>query len=325
MTSTGILLESGTNELEIVEFYLDETREDGSGYRGYFGINVAKVLEIIRQPELTDMPDTSHPAVLGAFNLRDEIIPLIDLAKWLGKKRSDSDVLKVIVTEFNRTKSAFLVSGVTRIHRINWKQVEAPTKYVSSLTVNSITGVVRFGSRIVFILDMEKICVDLNPALEPTETAPEALTTEVSNRHVKVVVADDSSMARRMIAHILEKAGYTVHSVENGEQAWSYLQAQSRKCLEFGDALSDHVDAVVSDIEMPVMDGHTLTRRIKEDAMLRNLPVVLCSSIITDTLHHKGISVGADAQISKAELNELAETVFRLVKDTEQLRDEPHR
>ena len=161
MSETKILLESGTNELEIVEFYLDETRASGT-YRGYYGINVAKVLEIIQMPNLTEMPEAAHESVMGAFNLRNEIIPLIDLAGWLHKKRSENEAPKVIVTEFNRTKSAFLVSGVTRIHRINWQEVEAPTNYVSSLTVNSITGVVKFTSRIVFILDMEKICLGLN-------------------------------------------------------------------------------------------------------------------------------------------------------------------
>ena len=166
MVESNILLESGTNEVEIVEFYLDETRASGK-YRGYYGINVAKVLEILQMPELTDMPEVSHPAVLGAFNLRQEIIPLIDLTAWLGKTRVENEPPKIIVTEFNRTKSAFLVSGVTRIHRISWNQVEAPTGYVSSLSVNSITGVVKFSGRIVFILDMEKICMALNADAPP--------------------------------------------------------------------------------------------------------------------------------------------------------------
>lgn len=106
MSETNILLESGTNELEIVEFYLDEGRATGD-YRGFYGINVAKVLEILQMPNLTEMPEAAHDAVLGAFNLRDEIIPLIDLASWLGKKRVEKEDPKVIVTEFNRTKSAF--------------------------------------------------------------------------------------------------------------------------------------------------------------------------------------------------------------------------
>jgi len=312
MAQTKILLESGTNEVEIVEFHLDEARPAGR-YRGYYGINVAKVLEILQLPELTDMPEVSHPAVLGAFNLRREIIPLVDLAAWLGKKRDESEPPKVIVTEFNRTKSAFLVSGVTRIHRINWGQVEAPTGYVSSLSVNSITGVVKLAGRIVFILDMEKICSDLDPDANPVPEPAEDIRREMDSRQVKALVADDSAMARRMIAGILEKAGFTVHQVENGDQAWRYLTNARRKAAERGRPLSDHVDIVVSDIEMPIMDGHSLTRLIKEDPLLKDLPVVLCSSIITETLHHKGVAVGADDQISKAELGELVTRTHRLL------------
>lgn len=312
---TNILLESGTNELEIVEFYLDEQRPD-TDYRGYFGINVAKVLEIIQMPELTDMPEASHPSVLGAFNLRNEIIPLVDLAGWLGKTRRETETPKVIVTEFNRTKSAFLVSGVTRIHRINWNEVEAPTGYVSSLTVNSITGVVKFPKHIIFILDMEKICNDLNPDDVIVHDTPPALKEEIKQREIKALVVDDSNMARKMISNVLSKANVTVHTTDNGEQAWKYLTAIKKQFLEQDRSMHEFLDVIVSDIEMPIMDGHTLTRHIKDDPILKNIPVVLCSSIITETLHHKGIAVGADAQVSKAELNDLVPQVNKLVKNS---------
>ncbi|QJB55297.1 chemotaxis protein [Pseudodesulfovibrio sp. zrk46] len=313
MSETKILLESGTNELEIVEFYLDEKRGEEK-YRGFYGINVAKVLEILQMPELTDMPEVSHPAVLGAFNLRDEIIPLIDLAGWLNKKRKQTEPPKVIVTEFNRTKSAFLVSGVTRIHRINWNEVEAPTGYVSSLTVNSITGVVKFTDRIIFILDMEKICADLNPDGAPIEETPPAIMEEIKQKHLNALVVDDSTMARKMIAGILEKSGFIVQTADNGDAAWQMLRKYKRKSVEKNKPLYDYVDVVVSDIEMPIMDGHTLTRSIKEDPILKHIPVVLCSSIITETLHHKGVAVGADAQVSKAELNDLVGKVHDILK-----------
>jgi two-component system chemotaxis response regulator CheV len=313
MAESNILLESGTNEVEIVEFYLDEQRTAGE-YRGYYGINVAKVLEILQMPELTDMPEVSHPAVLGAFNLRQEIIPLIDLAGWLGKKRTEKEPPKVIVTEFNRTKSAFLVSGVTRIHRINWNEVEAPTGYVSSLTVNSITGVVKFAKRIVFILDMEKICMDLNPEPPLIQEPAEDIRQSIQHRHIKALVADDSTMARKMITGILEKAGFVVHAVENGEQARQYMIQCRRKAQEKNLPLQHYVDVIVSDIEMPVMDGHTLTRSLKEDPDFRPVPVVLCSSIITETLHHKGIAVGADEQVSKAELGDLVPKIYALLE-----------
>jgi len=317
MSETNILLESGTNELEIVEFFLDDERQAGN-YRGFYGINVAKVLEIIQMPELTEMPDVAHESVLGAFNLRNEIIPLIDLANWLGKNRAESEAPKVIVTEFNRTKSAFLVSGVTRIHRINWKEVEAPTNYVSSLTANSITGVVKFTDRIIFILDMEKICMELNPNAVPVNEVTEAVKEQISHEEHRILLADDSNMARKMIAKILSESGFKVHAEENGALAWQYLQSIKAKAENERQPLTNYVNAVVSDIEMPAMDGHSLTRAIKDDTILKGLPVILCSSIITETLHHKGIAVGADDQVSKAELGELAPRVYKLLKaDTE--------
>jgi two-component system chemotaxis response regulator CheV len=161
---TNILLEAGTNELEIVEFYLEEPQGVGEeSYKGYYGVNVAKVLEIIRMPKITEMPQVSHPSVLGAFNLRNQIIPLVDLGQWLKKEHGDKEPPKVIVGEFNNVTTAFLVSGVTRIHRISWEEVEAPNRYMSSLASNSITGWCLEG-RIIFILDLEKIVAELNPA-----------------------------------------------------------------------------------------------------------------------------------------------------------------
>ncbi|MBG0789016.1 MAG: chemotaxis protein CheV [Desulfovibrionaceae bacterium] len=316
MSNTRILLETGTNELEIVEFFLDEQRQ-ARDYRGYYGINVAKVLEIIQMPELTEMPEASHPAVMGAFNLRDEIIPLIDLAAWLGKSQAGSEAPKVIVTEFNRIKSAFLVSGVTRIHRIGWKEVQAPTKYVSSLTVNTITGVVRFPDRIVFLLDMEKICMELNPDSPAALSSPENGGARPIADGQRILLADDSGMARSMISKNLSMAGFKIHTEENGETAWSYLQSVKTMAGEAGRPVTDYVNLVVSDIEMPAMDGHTLTRSIKSDPALRDLPVILCSSIITETLRHKGASVGADDQVSKAELDGLAARAMALLPTTE--------
>lgn len=315
--TTDILLESGTNELEIVEFYLDEkhrAEDSEEEYRGFFGINVAKVIEIIRMPELTDMPEVSHPAVLGAFNLRNQIIPLIDLALWLGKERVESEEPKVIVTEFNLTRSAFLVSGVTRIHRIGWGEVEAPTNYVSALTVNSITGVVKFTNRIIFILDMEKITADLNPGMVSPPEPKLQLVEEIRSKQLSALVVDDSTMARKMVAGVLEKAGFEVYLAENGEQAWNKLLTLRNRVEQENRPLTDFINILVSDVEMPVMDGHTLTRQVKEDPTLRHLPVVLCSSIITDTLRHKGDTVGADDQVSKAELGSLTNKVLRLVE-----------
>ncbi|WP_031484502.1 chemotaxis protein [Maridesulfovibrio frigidus] len=316
MSQTNILLESGTNELEIVEFFIDESDsvKGSTTRRNYYGINVAKVVEIIRLPVLTDMPDAASDAVLGAFDLRSEIIPLIDLSSRVGKNRVEEEAPKVIVTEFNKISTAFLVSGVTRIHRISWEDVEAPSRQVSSLTANSITGVVKLEGRIVFLLDLEKIVADLNPGMDLTDAPDATLVAKIEKQQLKAIIADDSTMIRRMIGQMLEDAGFKVTRAHNGKSAWDKITEMRKKAKAEGKTIDDYLDIVVTDIEMPVMDGHNLTKRIKGDPELRHLPVLLCSSIITDTLFHKGVTVGADDQISKAEINQLAERVFKLIE-----------
>jgi len=322
MSQTNILLESGTNELELVEFFIDE-KDPGSGktYRGFYGVNVAKVLEIIRMPTVTQLPEIPHPSVLGAFNLRSRIIPLVDLALWLGKSMCTAkDDTKVIVSEFNRVTSAFMVSGVTRIHRLSWTQVEPPGQHLNEYSGSSVTGVVRFEDRILLILDMEKILADLNPglAMKIEDTAMEEIQETkkpVRKEHYRALIADDSTSIRRMIGTMLEKAGFEVTQTVNGQEAWDALAGLKRKSAEGNIPLTELVDILVSDIEMPVMDGHNLTKRVKDDPVLKELPVILFSSLITDRLRHKGESVGADDQISKPNITELTKRAFELIAE----------
>lgn len=324
-----ILLEAGTNELEIVEFYLEEEpkvsedtepnqeiqeNEDGikPSRKGYYGVNVAKVLEIIRLPEVTEMPEVSHESVLGAFNLRSRIIPLLDLSKWLKKKRVENEPPKVIVTEFNKVTSAFMVSGVTRIHRISWEDVEAPNKYVSALSSDSITGVVKFDNRIVFILDLERIVSELNPEMRLKLDDNAEFNSEAT---YKALIADDSPLIREMINDMLGQAGFRVEKTNNGKECWERLQAIKQQAQDEGTDITDYVQVIVSDIEMPMMDGHHLTRKIKEDPVLKKLPVILFSSLITDKLRHRGETVGADDQVSKPEITYLAQRAAVLIEE----------
>ena len=312
MTQTNILLEAGTNELEIVEFYLDEIDGlDGKPYKGYYGVNVAKVLEIIRMPKVTELPEVRDKSVLGAFNLRSQIIPLVDLGRWLGKNRMPSDASKVIVTEFNNVTTAFLVSGVNRIHRISWEEVEAPNMYVSSLTQNTITGVVKLEGRIIFLLDLERIVGDLNPQL--ALRLDTAIDWKKGTRY-RALVADDSTVIREMLKDFLQQANFDVEAVTNGRDAWERLLSIKARAEEEGKPVEDFIQCVVSDIEMPQMDGHNLCKRIKDDPVLKNLPVLLFSSLITDKLRHKGDAVGADEQISKPEVTALAQKSIRLIE-----------
>lgn len=311
MQHTNILLEAGTNELEIVEFYLDEdSAEENHDYRGYYAVNVAKVLEIIQMPKVTELPEVHHPSVLGAFNLRNQIIPLVDLSLWLDKKRMGSETPKVIVTEFNNVTTAFLVSGVNRIHRISWEEVEPPNPYIATLSKDSINGVVKLEGRIVFLLDLERIVADLNPQLGMKLDS--AVDWSGQPRY-RALIADDSALIRNMIKDLLEQANFVVEAHSNGRDAWERLKLLRKKAEDEGKPINDYVQIVISDIEMPSMDGHNLTKRIKDDNALKGLPVMLFSSLITDRLKHKGESVGADEQISKPEITLLAQRAAELI------------
>ena len=303
MAQAHILLESGGNELEIIEFYIEEQLPDGKPYCGYYAMNVAKVLEIIRMPEVTSVPSKHDKAVLGTFNLRGRVLPLVDLAKWLGKTVVPNDVPKVIVSEFSGVVTAFLVSGVTRIHRISWDQVEPPGQHVQSYSRDSITGVVRIDKHILFILDMEKIVASMDPHHANNHFQQDAVGIDEADAHnFHLLIVDDSSSLRNLIKDTLERAGYNITTATNGKEAWDYLQELKAQAGAEGLSITDNLHAVISDIEMPEMDGHALTKRIREDSGLQKLPVVLFSSIITDALRHKGQSVGADDQISKPDL-----------------------
>lgn len=309
MSQTNILLDSGTNELEVVEFHLDE-----EGYRGYYGVNVAKVLEIIREQPATAMPQMRHPAVLGAFPHRDgRVVPLVDLALYLGKKRVSAQEPKIIVTEFNQIVTGFLVSGVNRIHRLSWQEVEAPGSFLQSMSRNAITGVVRLEGRVVFILDMEAIVSELDPVLA---IHLDGDLNEGGSAQAKFTVlhADDSGNVRNLVKKLMEKSGrFKVIQTSNGEEAWNLLVKLRKEEEAGGTPLKERVQAVVSDIEMPRMDGLTLCRKIKEDPKLKSLPVALFSSLITDRLEHKGESVGADAQFAKPDLQVLSQKVLELI------------
>jgi len=315
MSQTNILLESGTNEFEIIEFYIDEQAQgDEKPYRAYFGVNVAKVLEIIRLPTVTEMPHMPHPSVIGTFNLRSRVIPLIDLSLWLGKPMARNDTTKVIVAEFNKVVNAFMVSGVTRIHRKSWNDVEPPTGYTAQFAARNFTGVVKFEDRIVLLLDMEQIIWDLNPALAIRMDRTGRQDGVVDRTNYKTLVVDDSNSIRRLIVSYLEKDGFSVEQDINGQNAWNRLTEWKRLAAERGVPLSEYVDLVVTDLEMPAMDGHNLCKRIKDDPVLKSLPVILFSSLINHQLYHKGISVGADDQVTKPEIATLADRAKKLIE-----------
>ena len=308
------VLDAASNELEIIEFYIEEELADGSKYTSYFGMNVAKVLSIIRRPTVTGVPGNHHPAALGTFNLRGKVLPLVDLAMWLGKKTNVTANWKVIVTEFSGWTTAFLVSGVTRIHRMTWSQVEPPGKHLQTFSHDCITGVVRFDNRIVFLLDMEQVISSMNPNLSMEAQTQHVDAGSVGDGYT-ILMADDSASVRHTIAKALAKAGFTVIQTTCGREAWDELLDIKKTAAAEGKPLTEFVNLIISDIEMPEMDGHALTKKIKEDPELKKLPVILFSSLISDVVFEKGKRAGADAQLSKPDLPELAIRAGKLIKD----------
>ncbi len=310
MSQSQILLEVGTNELELVEFYIDEA----DGYRGFYGINVSKVVEISRSQPITAMPQMPHPSVLGAFPFRDgRIVPLIDISKFLNKGGVVSEDPRIIITEFNKTHTAFLVSGVTRIHRISWKQVEAPTPLLLEISGGSITAVVRLEGRVVFVLDAEAIVAAMNPALsvKMDENRMEALP----DRKYHILHADDSVSIRRLVADLLKKEGrFDVTQANDGKEAWNLLLRYKQQAEDNNIPISNLVQGIITDIEMPNLDGLTLCRYIKEDHLLKDIPVAMFSSLISTSLAHKCKSVGADAQFAKPDLQGISDKMYELIQ-----------
>lgn len=310
MSQSQILLEVGTNELELVEFYIDEP----DGYRGYYGINVSKVVEISRSQPVTAMPQMPHPSVLGAFPFRDgRIVPLIDISRFLNKGGVASDDPRIIITEFNKTHTAFLVSGVTRIHRISWKQVEAPTPLLLEISGGSITAVVRLEGRVVFVLDAEAIVAAMNPAL--SVRMDENSNLPVPDQKYHILHADDSVSIRHLVAALLKKEGrFEVTQANDGEEAWKILQKYKEEAAEKQVPVTSLVQGLITDIEMPNLDGLTLCRYIKEDHILKELPVAMFSSLISTSLAHKCASVGADAQFAKPDLQAISDKMYELIQ-----------
>ncbi|MDV2885109.1 chemotaxis protein [Alkalihalophilus pseudofirmus] len=295
---TDILLDSGTNELEVVMFEVAN---------GTFGINVLKVREIINPLPITLTPN-AHKHVEGVIRLRQEVIPVVDLAKVLNLPASvDPAQDKFIVAELNKMKVAFHVHSVSRIHRISWEQIEKPSEL--SLNAESHTiGIVKLEEEMSLLLDFEKIVVDINPKTGlSVEQIKKLGQRERSEK--RIMIAEDSAILRKLLSDTLKEAGYEKLSFyENGRQAWNVLEEYKQSDGDLP------VDLVITDIEMPQMDGHHLTRRIKQDPVLKQLPVLIFSSLITSDLHHKGEKVGADKQISKPEIVELVQTIDTFVK-----------
>lgn len=295
-----ILLESGTNELEVMEFSIDNR---------YFGINVAKVVEIMQYNKVTPMPN-SNPFVEGVFKPRESIMTVINLAAYMGLPPTDDENRNIlIITNFNNVNTAFHVHSVEGIHRISWEDIEKPDPTIYGGEEGLATGIARYDGRLITILDFEKILADISP--DTGIQVSDINSLGARNICTKpILVAEDSPLLETMIKECLEKSGYeNITICANGKEAWE-------KLLQFkdtGEDIEKHVSCIVTDIEMPKMDGHRLLKLIREDSVLKRLPVIVFSSLINDEMRLKGESLGATAQISKPEIAKLVSLIDKYI------------
>ncbi len=300
---TNILLENGTNELEVLEFTLAGN---------HYGINVAKIREILTYQPVTPIPN-AHPSVEGIFMPRDTMISVINLRNCLGLPDIDRDGL-FIITNFNKLNIAFHVDEVCGIHRLSWADIITPDATINIEENGVSTGVIKLEDRLIVILDFEKIVTDISPETGLQVSDLENLD-ERNRSDSPIMVAEDSPLLSKLITDCLKKSGYTKLNVNNnGQELWDKLN-EFRKAGE----LDDKVHMVITDIEMPLMDGHRLTKLIKEDDELKHIPVVIFSSLVNEEMRRKGEMLGADAQLTKPEIGKLVSAIDELLDKRKEL------
>ena len=294
---TNILLETGTNELEVLEFTLGDN---------HYGINVAKIREILTYQAVTPIPN-AHPSVEGIFMPRDVMMTVIDLKRCLGMQPSEAGGL-FIITNFNKLNIAFHVDEVIGIHRVSWEDIIKPDSTINTEDNSASTGVIKLGDKLVVILDFEKIVTDISP-----ETGLKV--SDVDNMSGRercdspILIAEDSPLLSKLLTDCLKKAGYTNLIVTtNGKEAWDKLCELKKE-----GNVADSVDCIITDIEMPQMDGHRLTKLVKSDDAMKSIPLIIFSSLVNEEMKRKGEQLGADAQLTKPEIGQLVDAIDKLI------------
>ncbi len=301
--NSQILLEAGTNEVEILVF-------TAGGLR--CGVNVAKIREVLDVPAVRKTVGTSAPALEGVARVRDLVVPVADLAMCMfpeqPSKQKKTDQL--LLLEFNEDLVGFRVAEVDKIMRISWKTIQPLPTTVGDTAL--CTGVAVLGDELIPMLDFESIGVSLG-MFSTAESIDDVENCPLTRSDHLIAYADDSSLIREMIRHRLTHAGFTnLCEFRDGQEAWEFLNEVASKVPE-GELLKQ-VAGLVTDIEMPRMDGLTLTRRIRESQVLNKLPVILFSSIASDANENKSVQVGADAQVSKANAVDLTAKLSQIIR-----------
>ncbi len=295
----SVLLDVGTGELEVIVFVVNNNR---------YCMNVLKAREIVPLNNVRPSTD-SNKSILGITNVRDKVMTIIDLSYILDKKVTEKEDKKMaLVCEFNRKQMMFAVDNIEGIRRVKWAEINKPDQLLKgSFSVGNILT----EEGILLMLDFEKIITDMSKEENPYEKGRKEVINNTARESKKIYMADDSKTIRTLLQSVLEAAGYkNIHTFDNGQEVLDALYILK---AQYGEEYKKEVDILITDVEMPILDGHTVTKTIKEDMVLSNLPVILFSSLISDELYHKGESVGADAQITKPSINELVETIDRFV------------
>ncbi len=296
---TNILLENGTNELEVLEFKIGNN---------HYGINVAKVREIIGYQKVTPVPN-SHPNIEGIFMPRDTMITVINLARHLNINaplNEKSDMM--IVTNFNKLNIAFHVQSVVGIHRVSWADIIRPDSTLNTADSSVATGIIKVDKKLIIILDFEKIVTDISPETGLKVSEIESLGVRDRNT-TPILIAEDSPLLEKLIVDSLKKAGYTnIIPTTNGQEAWDKLIAYKEAGV-----VNEKVKCIITDIEMPLMDGHRLTKLVKNDEKLKHIPLIIFSSLVNEEMRRKGENLGANAQLSKPEIGNLVRIIDGLL------------
>lgn len=289
---TGILLESGTNELELLEFVVGTQ---------HYGINVAKISELCPYQPPTMVPN-AHEYIEGIFMPRERIITVINLASALGiPQNPNTSGDMYIITNFNRLHTAFHVQEVLGIHRVSWGDIAKPDSTIAASGKGVATGIAKVEGKIIIVLDFEKIVAEINPETGLKLSEIDNLG-ERSRRDCPILLAEDSPLLLEMLKKCLTRAGYDhLIPTTNGQDAWNTLD----RMIKDGGKVGVDISCVITDIEMPQMDGHRLAKLIKTDSRFEGLPVVIFSSLVNEEMKRKGEALGVDAQLSKPEIGKL--------------------
>ncbi len=307
------ILETGANELEIIDFRMYELLDDGSIYEWILGVNVAKVKEVIFRPKDIVKAPGLPPEAEGLAKIREQMVPIINLARWMKIKEPPNAGKYVIVMEFLRETIGVVVHEAKRIRRIRWADIKRPPKSIDEKLGGKVVGVIEIeDNKLLLLLDFEGILDELGMikifGIETVETVSE----EVEKRgQFNILILDDSPVARKIIRRILEKDGHTVIEAQNGIEALQILHKWLEEARKEGKDITDYVQLIISDIEMPGMDGLTFTKKVKEDPELSKIPVIINTSLSDRANVDKSKFVGADAHLVKFDAPDLIKLVHK--------------